>query len=71
MEKAPPTKRPLYDAGFRAESFRLVRGSRYTLVAALTLNINANKIYAWQKAARCHCPSTRLRLLKCGLVRHQ
>ena len=33
MEKAPPTKRPRYDAAFRAEALRLASESRSTLAA--------------------------------------
>jgi len=47
MERAPPTKRPRYDAAFRAEALRLVSGSRSTLAATRALNINAKRIYAW------------------------
>ena len=52
MEKAPPTKRPRYDAAFRAEALRLASESRSTLAAARALNINAKRIYVWQKAAQ-------------------
>ena len=33
MEKAPPLKRPRYDAAFRAEALRLASESRSTLTA--------------------------------------
>jgi len=51
MEKAPPIKRPRYDAAFRAEALRLASESRSTLAAARALNIDAKRLYAWQKAA--------------------
>lgn len=57
MEKAPPTKRPRYDAAFRAEAQRLASGSRSTLVAARTLNIDPKRLYAWQKAAQQPLPA--------------
>ena len=47
MGKVPPTKRPRYDAVFRAEALRLASESRSTLVAACALNIDAKRIYAW------------------------
>ena len=56
MEKAPPTKRPRYDAAFRAEALRLASESRSTLAAARALNIDAKQIYAWQKAAQQPLP---------------
>ena len=52
MEKAPPTKRPRYEAAFRAGALRLASESRSTLAAARALNIDAKRIYAWQKAAQ-------------------
>jgi transposase len=52
MEKAPPTKRPRYDAAFRAEALRLASESRSTLAAARALNIDPKRLYAWQKAAQ-------------------
>ena len=57
MEKAPPTKRPRYDAVFRAEALRLASESRSTLAAARALNIDANRLYAWQKAAQQPLPA--------------
>ena len=57
MEKAPPTKRPRYDAAFRAEALRLANESRSTLAAARALNIDAKRIYAWQKAAQQPLPA--------------
>ena len=57
MEKAPPTKRPRYDAAFRAEALRLANESRSTLAAARALNIDAKRIYAWQKAAQAPLPA--------------
>ena len=47
MEKAPPSKRPRYDAAFRAEALRLASESRSMLVAARALNIDAKRLYAW------------------------
>ena len=52
MEKAPPMKRPRYDAAFRAEALRLASESRSALAAARALNIDPKRIYAWQKAAQ-------------------
>ena len=57
MEKAPPTKRPRYDAAFRAEALRLASESRSTLVAARALNIDPSRLYAWQKAAQLPLPA--------------
>ena len=57
MEKAPPTTRPRYDAAFRAEALRLTSESRSTLAAARALNIDAKRIYAWQKAAQAPLPA--------------
>ena len=39
MEKAPPTKRPRYDAAFRAEALRLACESRSAQAADRALNI--------------------------------
>ena len=66
MEKAPPLKRPRYDATFRDEALRLASESRSTLVAARALNIDAKRLYAWQKAAQPPLPTNRRRPLKCG-----
>ena len=57
MEKAPSSKRPRYDAAFRAEALRLASESRSTLAAARALNIDAKRIYAWQKAAQLPLPA--------------
>ena len=57
MEKAPPTKQPRYDAAFRAEALRLASESRSTLAAARALNIDAKRLYAWQKAAQPPLPT--------------
>ena len=57
MEKAPPTKRPRYDAAFRAEALRLASGNRSTLAAARALNIDPKRLYAWQKAAQLPLPA--------------
>lgn len=46
MEKAPPTKRPHYDAAFRAEALRPASESRSTLAAARALNIDPKQLYA-------------------------
>ena len=45
MEKAPPTKRPRYDAAFRAEALRLAGESRSTQVAVRALNIDPKRFY--------------------------
>lgn len=47
MEKAPSSKRPGYDAAFRAEALRLASESRSTLAAARALNINAKLLCQW------------------------
>ncbi len=52
MEKASSSKRPRYDAAFRAEALRLASESRSTLAAARALNIDPKRLYAWQKAAQ-------------------
>ena len=57
MEKAPPPKRPRYDAAIRAEALRLASESRSTLAAARALNIDAKRLYAWQKAAQQPLPT--------------
>ncbi len=57
MEKAPPTKRPRYDAAFRAEALRLASESRSTLAAARALNSDPKRLYAWQKAAQQPLPT--------------
>ena len=67
MEKALSTKRPRYDAVFRAEALRPASESRSMLVAARALNIDAKRFYAWQKAAHSPCPPTPRRPPKCGL----
>ena len=46
MEKAPPTKRPCYDAAFRPEALRLASESRSTLAAARALNSDPKRLYA-------------------------
>ena len=56
MEKASPTKRPRYDAAFRAEALRLASESRSTLTAVRALNIDAKRLCAWQKAAQQPLP---------------
>ena len=57
MEKAPPTKRPRYEAAFRTETLRLASESRSTLAAARALNSNAKLLYQWQKAAQQPLPA--------------
>ena len=57
MEKAPPTKRPRYDAAFRAEALRLASESRSTLAAARALNIDPKRLHAWQKTAQLPLPA--------------
>ena len=47
MEKAPPTKRPSYDAVFRAEALRLASESRSAQAAAHALNIRPELLYQW------------------------
>ncbi len=56
MEKAPPSKRPRYDAAFRAEALRLAAESRSTQAAARALNIRAKLLYQWQKDAHAPLP---------------
>ena len=57
MEKVPPTKRPRYDAAYRAETLRLASESRSTLAAARALDIDANRIFAWQEATQRLLPA--------------
>ena len=57
MENAPSSKRPCYDAVFRAETLRLASESRSALAAARALNINAKLLYQWQKAAQQPLPA--------------
>ena len=57
MEKVLATKRPRYDAAFRAEALRLASESHSTLAAARALNIDAKRIFAWQKAAQTLLPA--------------
>lgn len=45
MEKASSSKRPRYDATFRAKTLRLASESRSTLAAARALNINDKLLY--------------------------
>ncbi len=45
MEKAPPPKRPRYDATFRAEALRRARESRSAQAAARALNIRPELLY--------------------------
>ncbi|WP_226163443.1 transposase, partial [Hymenobacter terricola] len=51
------SKRPRYDAAFRAEARRLARESRVTRAAARALTINAKLLYQWQKAAQQPLPA--------------
>ena len=57
MEKAPPSKRPRYDAASRGEALRRASESCSTLVAARALNIDAKRLYAWQKLAQKPLPA--------------
>ena len=57
MENAPYSKRPRYDEAFCAEALRLASESRSTLAAARALNIDAKRLYAWQKAAQQLLPA--------------
>ena len=57
MEKAPPLKRPRYDATFHAEALRLASESRSMLVAARALNIDPKRLYAKQKVAQPSLPA--------------
>ena len=57
MEKASPSKRPRYDAAFRAEALRLASESRSTRAAARALTSNAKPLYQWQKAAQQPLPA--------------
>ena len=57
MEKATAPKRPRYDVAFRAEALRLASESRSTLPTARALNINAKRLYAWQKAVQQPLPT--------------
>ena len=47
MKKVPPTKRPHFDAAFRAEILQVDSESRFTLAAACSLNIDAKRLYQW------------------------
>ena len=57
MENASCSKRPRYDATFRAEPLRLASESRSTLAPARALKINAKLLYQWQKAAQQPLPA--------------
>ena len=57
MEKASSSKRPRYDAAFRAEALRLASESRSAPAAARALNINAKLLYQRQKAAQRPVPA--------------
>ena len=57
MENASCSKRPHYDAAFRAEAMRLASESLSRLAAARALNINAKLLYQWQKAAQQPLPA--------------
>ena len=57
MEKVSPPKRPRYDAAYRAEALRLASESRSAQAAARALNIDVQRIYAWQKASRPALPT--------------
>ena len=66
MEKAPHTKRPRYDAAFRAEALRLASESRSTLAAARALNIKPNCSTSGRKRLNSPCPLTRKRRPRCA-----
>ena len=52
MKDSPQsTKRPRYDASFRAEALRLAEQNRSTQAAAHALNVNPKLLYKWQKEA--------------------
>ena len=57
MEKAPAPKRSHYDAAGRAEALQPASESRSTLAVARALNINAKRLFAWQKAAQQPLPT--------------
>ena len=57
MEKAPPPKRPCYDAAFWVEALRLASESCSTLPAARALNIDTKRLYDRQKAAQLPLPA--------------
>ena len=57
MEKASSSKRPRYDATFRAEALRIADESRSTLAAARALNIAPRSLYQWQKDAQQPLPA--------------
>jgi len=46
-----PIRRRRYDAAFRAKASRLARESRYTQVAARTLNSSPKLLCKWQQEA--------------------
>lgn len=48
MENAPPTKRPSYNAVFRAKALRLASENRSAQTAARALNIRPELLYQWQ-----------------------
>lgn len=45
MEKAPSSRRPRYDAAFRAEAVRLASENRSAHAAVRTLNIRPELLY--------------------------
>ena len=55
--KAPPTKRPSYDAAFRAEALCLASESRSAQAAARALNIHPELLYQWQRADQVPLPA--------------
>ena len=57
MGKASPSKRPRYDAAFRAEALRLASESRSAQVAARALNSRPELLYRWQRAAQAPLPA--------------
>ena len=53
MEKAPPTKRPSYDAAFCVGTLRLASENRSAQAAARALNIRPGLLYQWQGLEAC------------------
>lgn len=57
MENAPPTKRPSYNAVFRAKALRLASENRSAQTAARALNIRPELLYQWQRTAQTPLPA--------------
>ena len=66
MEKASSSKRPRYDAAFRAEALRLASESRATLAAARALTIKPTYCISDKKRPTSPCPLTRTRRPRCA-----